>query len=341
MQYRASRIRRRVFDAVPISSQSKVRALLIESPGRLALRDVPVPAIDGDCLIRIVRAGICGTDLQMLEGYAGFRGVLGHEFVGVVESVGTDADASWIGKRVVGEINIGCGRCGFCVAGIKEHCESRSVVGIRDHSGAFAEYLALPATNLHEVSAAIDDDTAVFVEPIAAACRILEQLEIEPRARTTVLGDGRMGLLVAQVLKTVTADVTIVGRHDEKLRVAESLGIETVRSENLSARARSDIVVDVTGRADGVRRAIELVKPRGTVILKSTFHGEAALATWPIVVDEVTLVGSRCGPFDRALDLLDRGVVDVKPLIACSVPLEDFSAAFDAARHALKVLISM
>jgi alcohol dehydrogenase len=316
-----------------------VRALVLESPGTLALRQVSLPSSNGACLIRVVRAGICGTDLQMLEGYAEFQGTLGHEFVGVVESVGDRADAAWIGKRVVGEINIGCGRCGLCVTGIKEHCESRSVVGIRTHDGAFADYLALPAANLHEVPGTIDDDAAVFVEPTAAACRILEQVAVEPRARVAVLGDGRMGLLVAQVLRTVTADVTVLGRHDEKLRIAHALGLAARGSEDFSPNACFDIVVDVTGRPDGLRRATELVRPRGTVILKSTFHGESPpLATWPLVVNEVSLVGSRCGPFDRALDLLARNLIDVKPLIAEILPLEKYAMAFAEARRSLKVL---
>jgi 2-desacetyl-2-hydroxyethyl bacteriochlorophyllide A dehydrogenase len=317
-----------------------MKALVIEASGSMALADVPEPDRDGECRIRVRLAGICGTDLQLLEGYAGFHGIPGHEFVGVVESA-PPADAAWIGKRVVGDINVGCGRCGFCAAGIKEHCEDRTVVGIRGQGGAFAELLSLPAVNLHEVPAAIDDETAVLVEPTAAACRILEQVAIDERMRIAVLGDGRMGLLVAQVLKTAASGVTVLGRHPQKLTVARALGLEAASSDrDVSPAERYDMVVDVTGRPDGLHRALQLVKPRGTLVMKSTFHGEIALAPWPIVVDEITLVGSRCGPFERAIELLASGAVQVKPLIARIAPLAQFASAFSDARQMLKVLLS-
>jgi alcohol dehydrogenase len=325
------------------SQIESVRALVLENPGALALKDVALPREDGECLIRVLRAGICGTDLQMLEGYAEFRGILGHEFSGVIEAIGPGADARWLGKRVAGEINVGCGRCPSCVAGVKEHCDQRTVLGIRGRDGAFAEYLTLPAANLHEIPAAIDDEAAVFVEPAAAACRILEQVAIEPDARVAVLGDGRMGLIVAQVLKTVTSDVTLLGRHDEKLRIARDLGV-TARRPDASPpapSARYDIVVDVTGRENGMHQALQLVRARGTVILKSTFHGETSLAPWPIVVNEVTLIGSRCGPFARALDLLASGALKVRPLISRVVPLDEYESAIAEARRSLKVLFAI
>jgi threonine dehydrogenase-like Zn-dependent dehydrogenase len=318
-----------------------MRALVIDRPGAIALQDVPEPARDGECLIRVRMAGICGTDLQLLEGYAEFRGIPGHEFVGVVERASSPDDAAWVGKRVVGEINIGCGRCRWCKAGVKEHCLERTVVGIRGRDGAFAERLSLPASNLHQVPDAIDDRTAVFVEPTAAACRILEQMEIHSRARIAVLGDGRMGLLVAQVLKTATPDVTLFGRHDRKLEIGKALGLMTARSdEPVSAPNRFDVVVDVTGRPDGLRRSLDLVQPRGTVVMKSTFHGEAPLASWPIVVDEVTLLGSRCGPFRRALEVLASGVVSVEPLVSRVAGLHEYESAFADSRRALKVLFA-
>ena len=201
-----------------------MKALVITGPATIELRDLPRPS-RADCLIRVRRAGICGTDLQLLEGYADFTGVPGHEFVGVVEEAPA-ADAAWIGRRVVGEINIGCRHCEWCARGIREHCDNRSVVGIRQHDGAFAEYLSLPAVNLHAVPDGMDDETAVFAEPVAAACRIFEQMTIAPEARVAVVGDGRMGLLVAQVLKTAAADVTVLGRHDSKLAVARALGLQ-------------------------------------------------------------------------------------------------------------------
>jgi threonine dehydrogenase-like Zn-dependent dehydrogenase len=316
-----------------------VRALLAEAGAGVALRDVPFQRHDGDVTIRVLAAGICGTDLQILEGYAGFSGIPGHEFVGVVEEVASPSDAHWRGRRVVGEINVGCGRCRFCAAGVKEHCTDRSVVGIRGRAGAFAELLSLPAVNLHEVPDGIDDRTAVFVEPVAAACRILEQLPIDDRLRIAVIGDGRMGLVVAQVLRTRSPHIVVFGRHESKLRVARSLGLRTETSvEPVEPEHRFDLVVDVTGRPAGLTRALSLVRPRGTVLLKSTFHGEASVETWPIVVDEVTIVGSRCGPFRPALELLASGAIQVAPLISHVAGLEEHESAFHEARRVLKVL---
>ncbi len=316
-----------------------MKALVINAPGSLALQDVRLTEHSGECRIRVRMAGICGTDLQLLDGYAGFRGIPGHEFVGVVETAGSPDDAGWIGKRVVGEINIGCGRCEWCAAGIREHCVSRTVVGIRGRDGAFAEMLSLPAGNLHEVPDTVGDETAVFVEPTAAACRILVQVPIDSGMRVAVLGDGRMGLLSAQVLRTAAPDVTLFGRHDEKLEIGRKLGLVTRRTaESMRDSVRFDVVVDATGRPEGIQRALDLVRPRGTVILKSTFHGDAPVASWPIVVDEVTLVGSRCGPFRRALELLATGAVQVRPLVSRVATIDDYESAFADARRALKVL---
>ena len=287
-------------------SSSSMKALMIDESAALTLRDVPVPDHDGECRIRVSMAGICGTDLQLLEGYAGFRGIPGHEFVGVVESAGAPEDRKWIGRRVAGEINIGCGRCDFCAAGVRE-----------------------------------PDRAAVFVEPVAACCRILEQMQIAREARIAVLGDGRMGLLVAQVLKTATPNVVIFGRHEEKLAVARTLGLGAQLAEEKSSAGRFDIVIDVTGRSEGLTDALKLVRPRGTVVLKSTFHGEAPVETWPLVVEEVTLVGSRCGPFDPAIALLASGAVRIDRLISRVAPLDDFASAFREARSALKVLFEI
>jgi threonine dehydrogenase-like Zn-dependent dehydrogenase len=317
-----------------------MKALVLVSPRTLTLRDRPIPERPDECLVRVRMAGICGTDLQLLDGYAGFNGVPGHEFVGVVESAPPE-DRAWVGRRVAGEINIGCGRCEWCAAGIKEHCLARTVVGIRERDGAFADFLSLPARNLHAIPDSLPDEAAVFVEPAAAACRILEQIEIDDRTRVAVLGDGRMGLLVAQVLKTTTSQVTLVGRHELKLEIARRLGVLAQRSDDVRTGERFDVVVDVTGRADGLGRALAMVRPRGTVVMKSTFHGEAAVESWPIVVDEVTLVGSRCGPFDRAIGLLASGEVRVDPLIARVVSLDEHESAFVEARRALKVLFAI
>lgn len=319
-----------------------MNALVIDAAGSIALQDAPPPEASGECLIRVRMAGICGTDLQLLEGYADFRGIPGHEFVGVVEAVASPDDVAWIGRRVVGEINIGCGRCQWCTTGVKEHCVTRTVVGIRGRGGAFADLLCLPVGNLHVVPDVMDDETAVFVEPTAAACRILEQVAIDDRAHVAVIGDGRLGLLIAQVLKTATPDVTVLGRHDHKLEIARALGLPAVRTDSLAPGApRFDVVVDATGRPEGIRRALELVRPRGTVVMKSTFHGEAAIVAWPVVVDEVTLVGSRCGPFYRAIGLLASGAVNVRPLISRVAALQEYESAFADARRGLKVLFDL
>jgi threonine dehydrogenase-like Zn-dependent dehydrogenase len=317
-----------------------MQALVITGPGTIQLQEVAEPEAKGECLVRVLTAGICGTDLQLLQGYAGFRGIPGHEFVGIVESA-PPADARWIGKRVVGDINVGCGRCEWCERGVREHCTSRTVVGIRERDGAFAELLTLPAGNLHEIPPVLDDHAAVFVEPVAAACRILEQVDIGARARIAVLGDGRMGLLTAQVIRTVAPDVTVFGRHTHKLAIAKQLELPSARAEDAPhAGNRFDVVVDATGRPDGLRLALELVRPRGTIVVKSTFHGEAPIQSWPIVVNEVTIVGSRCGPFGRAIEALTSGTVKVAPLISQVAWLDEYQAAFTAARSGLKVLLT-
>ena len=318
-----------------------MKALVIPDPHGIGLRDMPERRGDDECRIRVHVAGICGTDLQMLAGYAEFRGIPGHEFVGTVETVPGAADAAWVGRRVVGEINIGCGHCDFCATGVKEHCTNRKVLGIRDHDGAFAEFVALPAGNLHAIPDSMDDWTAVFVEPVAAACRILEQVAVSGHTRIAVVGDGRLGLLAAQVLRTAAAEVTLYGRHPSKLAVARTLDLETRDSASATRSAHFDVVVDASGRPEGLAHALELVRPRGTVVMKSTFHGEAPMLMWPAVVNEVALVGSRCGPFKRAIELLDSGAVNVAPLISSIHPLDEYDRAFRAAATSLKVLLDL
>lgn len=319
-----------------------MRALVLDSHHTLTLQELPFEARPGECIVRVLAAGICGTDLQLLEGYAGFEGIPGHEFVGVVEAVSDPHDAHWVGQRVVGEINVGCGACAWCHAGTREHCPARTVVGIRGRSGAFAERLSLPAVNLHRVPDEIDDETAVFVEPVAAACRILEQVPMLRTTQAAVLGDGRLGQLIAQVLRTATDHVTLVGRHPHKLAIAESFGVTTV--DPATTRLLDgyfDVVVDATGRANTLQRAIALARPRGTVVMKTTAHGEAPFAAWPAVVNEVTLVGSRCGPFATAIGHLAAGRVQTRPLVTGRYPLEAYAAAFAAARDGLKVLLTI
>jgi alcohol dehydrogenase len=315
-----------------------MRALMLDSAGQLTLGDVAVPRVDGECLIRVTRAGICGTDLQMLQGYAAFVGIPGHEFVGEVVDAPA-ADRQWLGKRIVGEINVGCGACPWCVRGVKEHCPTRTVLGIRGRHGAFAEYLSLPAANLHVVPGGVDDNAAVFAEPIAAACRIFEQVMIEPDTRVAVIGDGRLGNLSAQVLATRSREVVLFGRHPHKLKIASDVGLHAQPSDG-PRHGRFDVVVDATGRPAGLAQAMELVEPRGVIVLKSTLHGEAGIPLWPIPVQEITVIGSRCGPFAPALTLLASGAIRTESLITETLPLEAYRAAFASARSHLKVLLT-
>jgi alcohol dehydrogenase len=315
-----------------------MRALMFEG-GRRTLADLPRPEPTGECLIRVRLAGICGTDLQLLDGYADFAGVPGHEFVGTVESVSRPEDERWIGRRVVGEINVGCGECPRCRSGLKEHCGRRSVLGIRGRPGAFAEYVSLPADNLHTVPPHVDDETAVFAEPVAAACRILEQVRLDGGARVAVLGDGRLGLLAAQVLRHAGATVRVLGRHAQKIQTGRALDLDAALDDGAAPAEPYEIVVEATGRPAGLPRALALVRPRGTVVLKSTFHGEAPLELWPAVVHEVSIVGSRCGPFAPALALLASGAVRVAPLVQGVYALDDHDEAFRVAARGLKVLL--
>jgi threonine dehydrogenase-like Zn-dependent dehydrogenase len=303
---------------------------------RVARGDIEVAS--GECRVAVRRAGICGTDLQLLEGYAGFSGVPGHEFVGTVETA-PPGDRHWIGQRVVGEINVGCGECEWCRSGTANHCPTRTVLGIVGRAGAFASHLSLPAANFHAVPDALSDEAAVLVEPTAAACEILAQVDIGPRATVAVVGDGRMALLVGQVLRTTGASVTVLGKHARKLRVAQALGLAVARATDDIPRSSFDVTVDVTGRPAGITRAMELVRPRGTVVMKSTVHGETPVTLWPAIVDEITLVGSRCGPFGDAIALLADGQVATAPLLAGAYALDDFEAAFAAARTELKVML--
>jgi len=318
-----------------------MRAIVLDPDGTLSLRDRPKPTAGGECLIRVTAAGICGTDLELIRGYAGFSGVPGHEFVGVVEETGP-ADSAWLGRRVAGEITVGCGQCAGCRAAGRGHCDVRTVTGIRGRDGAFAEYLTLPATNLHAVPNSLDDVTAVFVEPTAAACRVIEQVPIGPGTRAAVVGAGRLGLLVAQVLRFHGAEVTVVVRGEPARSAAAALALETVGVDLVASLARQfDVAVDATGQAAGFAVTAALVRPRGTLVVKSTFHGETPVAFSPLVVDEISLIGSRCGPFARAIELLDAGRVDVKPLLAATYPLERFAEAFEQAAQGLKVVLTM
>jgi threonine dehydrogenase-like Zn-dependent dehydrogenase len=287
-------------------------------------------------VVRVHLAGICHTDLELTRGYMGFRGVLGHELVGEV----IDGPTPWRGRRVVAEINFACGACAWCARGLGRHCPDRRVMGILGADGAFAEAVAVPIANLHAVPDAVSDDAAVFVEPLAAAFEIREQVRVDAGARCVVLGDGKLGLLVAQVLADAGADVLAVGKHDDKLARLRARGIATVRLERWD-RARADVVVEATGRPAGFALAVAATRPRGTLVLKSTLAAQAPLDLAPIVIDEITVVGSRCGPFAPALAALADGRIDVRGLIDARYALADGVAAFEHAARpgTLKVLI--
>jgi len=302
---------------------------------RLALaRDVPEPVpAPGEALVRVHLAGICRTDLEITRGYLGFRGTPGHEWVGHVVAA---EEADLVGARVVGEINFACGVCPTCVAGLGRHCPARRVLGIVGADGAFADLVVLPARNLHRVPDSVPDRAAVFVEPLAAAFEVLEQVPVGPGVRAVVLGDGKLGVLVAQVLVGAGAGVVLVGHHAEKLARARRLGIATG-----PAGAGADLVVDATGAPGGLAAALALVRPRGTIVLKTTVAGEHRLDLAPAVINEVTVVGSRCGPFAPALAALAGGRIAVAPLVDAVYPLDDAVGAFTRAAEpgVLKVLI--
>src|SRR2546423_6052919 len=313
-----------------------MKALRYENQ-RLRVGDVPQPVADGEALVRVTLSGICNTDLEIARGYAGFEGTIGHEFVGVIEEV-SEARASaratldqqpsltvgllTLGTRVVGEINAGCGKCDLCRVGDPRHCPSRTVLGIAGRDGAHAELLRLPLGNLLPVSDEISDERAVFTEPLAAACGILERVAITEDTPVAVIGDGKLGLLCAQVLATTSASVTLIGKHESKLAIAERRGIETVLVDDAVKRKGTfDVAVEASGSPSGFKMAVDLLHPRGVLVLKSTFHGTTEIDAAALVVNEISVVGSRCGRFEPALELLKRGTVDVVRLISEEFPL--------------------
>ena len=315
-----------------------MRALALDEAGVAFRDDYPEPAPrPGEVLVRVIRAGICDTDLQLMRGYMRFRGVLGHEFVGVAQ------DGPFAGRRVVGEINCSCGACERCRSGLPTHCANRSVLGILNHDGAFADAISVPQANLHVVPDALDTDTAVFTEPVAAAFQIPAQLTVRRDDRVVVLGDGRLGNVCAQVLAESSSHVLVVGKHANKLALLQSLGISTCLLPDLAPERMADIVVDCTGSDTGLPTALRLVRPRGTVVLKTTVAGTQTLALAPIVIDEVTVIGSRCGPFADALAALQDGRVRVLPLIANRFSLWQGVEALEHARTqpVLKVLLDV
>ena len=324
--------------------------------GKLQLQSKSVPRLrPGWALVRVRLAGICNTDLEILRGYHAFCGTLGHEFVGEVAEVleGSVRERSrWIGSRVTGEINVTCSAfgyrplCEFCRRGLKTHCARRTVLGIVAHDGAFAEYLALPLENLHVVPDSVSDEKAVFVEPLAAACEILDQVEVGRFRKAAVLGDGKLAQLVARVLRTAVPRVVLYGKHHEKLSLARKAGIETKRVQGHArdlkrVKETFPLLVEATGSPSGLILGQHMTEPRGTLVLKSTFYGAAPVETWPIVVKEITVVGSRCGPFAKALALLRTGKVDPQPLLTRTFPLAEARKAIQFAQrpNVMKVLL--
>ena len=332
-----------------------MRALVYQDTRLVLDRDYPIPApVEGEALIRVTHAGICNTDLEIIRGYMAFQGVLGHEFVGVVEAVqggpGATPLTSLIGKRVVGEINAACHRpdCSSCQRGMPTHCPNRTTLGIVNRDGAFADYLVLPTRNLHLVLDNIRDEEAVFVEPLAANFEILEQVHLKPTESVVILGDGKMGQLAAQVLTLSGCEVMMVGKHEEKLALAEKCGVHGYLLENaerfsLESGRRADVVVECSGSAQGLELAMRLVRPRGVLILKSTVAAKSTLHLAPIVIDEIRVQGSRCGPFAPALRALSQKLVDVRPLISARYNLDEGLAAFKHAgqKGVLKVQVEV
>ena len=323
---------------------------------KLVGKEKPLPKLRSRwALVRLRLAGICNTDVEILRGYHAFAGTPGHEFVGEVAEVRGVSEweqERWIGRRVAGEINVSCSAygyrplCAYCRRGLKTHCARRTVLGIVAHDGAFAEYLALPLENLHVVPDSVSDEQAVFAEPLAAACEILDQINFGKFREAAVLGDGKLAQLVARVLRTKLRHVVMYGKHERKLALARLVGVKTKRVQGNTGDARRvvknyGLVVEATGSPSGLALAQRLTEPRGTLVLKSTFHGAAPVETWPIVVKEITVVGSRCGPFAKAIALLRSGKVDPTSLITRTFPLAEASRAIQYAQKkgVMKVLL--
>jgi len=317
-----------------------MRALRV-GDGGTSLVELDPPEPRGEALVRVTLSGICNTDLEIARGYAGFRGTIGHEFVGVVEDPGGGAIAR--GERVVGEINAGCGECARCAAGDPRHCATRTVLGIVGRDGAHADFLRLPARNLVRVPAHVTDEQAVFVEPLAAACGVLERCPMDRATRVAVIGDGKLGQLCAQALAARGLAPVLVGKHPSKLAFARARDIATATVAEAAAGGRAfDVVVEASGGASGFALALDLLRPQGTLVLKSTFNGATPVDAARVVVEEITVVGSRCGRFAPALDLLAAGAVDVAPLVSETMSLDRATAAMEraAAPGVMKVLLS-
>ncbi len=314
-----------------------------DTEGLVLKTDYPKPIPQkGEALIKVSMAGICNTDAEIIKGYMGYSGVLGHEFVGIVEEV-NGADQSWVGKRVVAEISYGCDspECPWCAVKNYRHCPDRHTIGIWRKDGCFAEYITLPTNILFEVPENVIDEQAVFVEPLAAACEITEQLHIEPTHKVVVLGDGKLGLTTALTLNAQNLDVTLVGKHQNKLDIAKAQGVQTMLLEDLKVSNNFDVVVEATGSVSGFETSLNLVKPRGVLVLKSTIATGKELNLAPIVINEITVLGSRCGQFGPALRLLKNNRIDFKPFISKIYSINDAIEGFEAnkAKNSIKIIL--
>ncbi len=316
-----------------------MKGLWLENQQLQLRNDLEVPEINfGEALVRVIRAGICNTDLELIRGYYPYTGILGHEFVGIVEQ----GPPELMNQRVVGEINAACGDCLYCHKGQPTHCENRTVLGIVNHNGAFADYLTLPIKNLHSVPDNVSTDVATFTEPVAAALEIQQQISVQPEHRVLVVGDGKLGQLIAQTLALTGCDLLVIGRHAEKLGNLEKRGIATGFVDIVQPKS-FDIAVECTGNPAGFEVARQALRSRGILVLKSTYAGKLTFDASGLVVDEITLMGSRCGPFKLALEVLANHQIDVEPLIQARYPLDEGLVAFEQAqrRGSLKVLLQM
>lgn len=301
----------------------------------------PTPR-QGEALIKVTYGGVCNTDKEITKGYMGYKGILGHEFTGVVEEI-NDEDKTLLGKRVVGEINLGCKNCEWCAKDLERHCPNRSTLGILAKDGCFAEYVTLPLSNLIEIPENVPDEQAVFVEPLAAGLEILEQMHIQLCQKVMVLGDGKLGLLTALALNACGLDVLIVGKHQNKLDIAKNQGVKTQLLSEFEQAPKFDVVVEATGSITGFETSVNCVKPRGTLVLKSTIAASKELNLAPIVINEITILGSRCGRFEPAMRLIASGKIDFSQMISKIYPIEQAIKAFDAnnAKDTIKILLKI
>lgn len=307
-------------------------------------KNYPNPKVkDNEVLIKTSMVGICNTDYEITQGYMGYKGVIGHEFVGVVVEVGADVDKNLINKRVVGEINCACNNCPMCYKDLQRHCLNRSTLGIWKKDGCFSEYFTLPKENVYQISENIDDITATFTEPLAAAYEILEQVHIRPDSKTAILGDGKLGLCISLIFNAMNINYIHIGKHEEKLKITKDLGNKTMLLDEIQEKDRKsfDFVVEATGSTGGFNTSVSLVKPRGNLILKSTIAAKEGLNLASIVVDEITVTGSRCGQFKPVLNLLEKKKINVSPLISAIYNVDDFEKAFmeNSKKEILKILV--